>query len=212
MNENDTKNFAYCVMMYDSMNLHVSSHNKNMNQSVRREDIESVNSFYNVYLNKLPFQYCFRMAAIGVLGFILAGVMYFNNIGFWKVLIWLSWGFFVGGTLMLFIDIFIDGFFGLKIAYRFFANILGHKGYNIVVKNKSGNNVLEFFAEESEKSQITNFIKSLKKESINEVKNPVVFENNNDKFIKIEKLAELHMQGLLSDEEFQKMKSQLLDI
>jgi len=212
MNENDTKNFTYCAMNYDSATLHVYAHNKNMHQSVRREDIDNVNSFYNVYLNKLPSQYCFRIAGTGVLGFILAGVLYFNNFGFWKILIWPSWGLFVGGFLMLFIEIFIDGLFGLKIVYRFFAYLFGHKGYNIVVKNKSGNNILEFFAEESEKNQITNFISSLKKDAVNEVKNIVVIENDNDKVNKIEKLAELHRQGVLTDEEFQKMKSQLLGI
>lgn len=210
MNENGTKNFTYCVMKYDSVNLLVSSHNRKMNQSIRREDIENVSSFYNVYLNKLPIQYCFRMAAIGILGFILSGVMYFNNIEFWKILIWLSWVFFVGGSLILFIDIFIDGLFGLKIAYKFFANILGHKGYNIVVKNKSGNNVLEFFAEESEKSQIINFIKSLKKNAFVEINHSGLLESNNDNINKIEKLAELNKQGVLTDDEFQKMKKQLL--
>jgi fructose-1-phosphate kinase PfkB-like protein len=152
------------------------------------------------------------MAAIGILGFILSGVMYFNNIEFWKILIWLSWVFFVGGSLMLIIDVFIDGLFGLKIAYRFFANILGHKGYNIVVKNKSGNNVLEFFAEESEKSQIINFIKSLKKNAFVEINHSVPNESNNDNINKIEKLAELHKQGVLTDHEFQKMKKQLLGL
>lgn len=212
MNENGTKNFMYFVMKYDSLDLHVSSHNRSMNQSIRRGDIENVSSFYNVYLNKLPFQYCFRMAAIGVLGLILSGVMYFNHIEFWKILIWLSWVFFVGGALMLFIDVFIDGLFGFNIAYRFFASIIGHKGYNIVVKNKSGNNLLEFFAEESEKDQITYFIKSLKKNASNEINHSVPLEISNDNINKIEKLVELHKQGLLTDDEFQKMKSQLLGI
>ena len=212
MNKSGSKNFTYYLMKYDSTNLYVSSHNNKMNQSIRREDIENINSFYNVYLNKLPIQYCFRMAALGILGFIISGVLYFNELALWKILIWVSWVFFVGGSLMLLVDIFIDGLFGLNIAYRFFASILGHKGYNIVVKNKSGNNVLEFFAEESEKSQITNFIKSLKKNASNEINHSVPLESNNDNINKIEKLAELHKQGVLTDDEFQKMKRQLLGI
>jgi hypothetical protein len=212
MTDSGNKNFTYCSFDYDSDSLKASSHNNNFNQSVKRDEIENVNSFYNIYLNKLPLQYCFRMLAIGLLGFIALGFLGFKDFGLWKILIWVSWGFFVGGVLLLLIDIFIDSLFGFRIAYRFFATFLGYKGYDIVVKNKSGNNVLEIFAEESEKSQISNFIISLKKDSIIEAKKIIQNQNGNDKLNQIEKLAELHQQGLLTHDEFQKMKRQLLGI
>lgn len=212
MKDNGTKSFSYCVIKYDEVNLNLTSHNQGVNQTVKREDVDTVNSFYNIYLPKQPFNYCFRMAGFGILGFILTAVLFFNDIAFWKILIWLSWGLFVGGAILLFIDLFIDGLLGLNIAYRFFANFVGHKGYDVIVKNKTGISVLEFFSDENEINEITRFIKSLKKEKKIEKQHTIQTQSSNDSLNQIQKLAEMHKQGLLTDEEFSQMKKQLLGI
>jgi hypothetical protein len=212
MKDSGTKTFSYCVIRYDDVNLNLTSHNNSVNQTVKREDIEIVNSFYKVYLLKQPINYCFRLAGFGILGFILTGILFFKNIAFWKILIWLSWVLFVGGGMLLFIEIFIDGLLGLNIAYRFFAFFVGHKGYDVIVKNKNGISVLEFFSDENEINEITRFIKSLKKEKKREKQHTIQTLSSNDSFIQIEKLAELHRQGLLTVDEFSQMKKQLLGI
>lgn len=96
MKDSGTKTFSGYVIRYDDATVNLTSHNQSVNQTAKREDIEIINTYFKTYLLRQPFHYVFRMTGFGILGFILTGILMYQGIAFWKVLIWLSWTLFVG--------------------------------------------------------------------------------------------------------------------
>lgn len=160
-------------------------------------------------LSKIELVYCFQIAAIGLILSIIGLLIsiktdnnYILNIGL---------GLFYFSLFLCFSIMILDGLLGLKIAKPILISIFGKDILRVVVQNIYGGNSLEFFILPDEKSKIPKFedYKLDKIYNVDNVKNSYIGKNNIDD---IEKLATLKDKGILSQEEFDLKKKQILGL
>ena len=224
--ETGSKDFTYCNISYNATNVKITNHNDSSSQSMKREDIGAVNFEYNEHLNLDESNYTFRWMGISVLAGIIPLIMFiFAGINESEGVLKKSWNIFliccysfIAGGLLLFVDIVWDTAFGTNLAFKFYSYFFGHKGYDIFINNKFGIEGIVCFAEKSEKSSVLKFIKKKKKEkkvvreTVAQKINPKESNSaaSSSKVKQIQEFAELHKQGLITDEEFKAEKLKIL--
>jgi hypothetical protein len=208
---NKTIEFSTGKLIINETNISFHQNRGNVNNvnTIGRENIGHMNKQSMRLLPHVDFVYIFRIAILGValiiLGFIIAmkSDMYF--------LVQIGCIFIIFAGFLMFSSLFIDGLLGLKVAESILLMLFGVDAYRIVVQNIFGGNNLIFLIRDDEISKIPKF-EDYKLEKIHKVENtksPETAANNIDD---IEKLANLRDKGILSQEEFDLKKKQILGI
>lgn len=177
--------------------------------TIARENIGHTDLEPMRLLTKVDLVYGFQTAAIGfVLGIIGLVIAISSNVFF---LLYLGMAVFFFGAFLVFSVIWLDGLLGLNVAKPILFSIFGKDAMRIVVQNIYGGNNLQFFILPDEKSKIPKFedYKLDKIYNVDNVKNSDIGKNNIDD---IEKLATLKDKGILSQEEFDLKKKQILGL
>lgn len=160
-------------------------------------------------LTKVDFVYCFRIAAIGlivsIVGLFLGGIL--ENFFF----LYLGLGFIFFSVFLLFSSIWLDSILGLNVANSILLYLFGVDVVRVTVQNIFGGNNLVFLVPISEKNKIPKF-EDYKIDKIYSVKSS---ENNlreNKNLDDLEKIATLKDKGILTQEEFELKKKQILGL
>ena len=160
-------------------------------------------------LPKTDVVYCFQIAAIGIiaiiLGFIMGGLI--NNFG----LAYLGFALLFFGAALLLCVIWVDALLGIKVAEPILLAIYGVNVIRVVVQNIYGGNNLQFFVGIDEELKIPDF-ETYKTEKIYVTQSLKPADTKSSSFDDIEKLAELRDKGVLSQEEFESKKKQILGL
>lgn len=181
------------------------------NQTLKRSLIGGITNQSFVYLPRMTFQYGFRFGFGGLLAVIISALFYNTLPSF------LSFVLQYGGILslifglgLIIIDVAIDGLFGTNIALSILQSMFGVKGQLITISNANGGKGIEFCIPQNELSRTTQ-IESLKIEEQLTQNQTVIIEKKSD-FGDLEKLAELKEKGIITEEEFNKKKADLLGL
>lgn len=155
-------------------------------------------------LRLMPIMYGFRLGAIAIVPIILSFV--FKN----HFMSWIGTIMMCSAFLIVFGDIF-GRLFGLTLIESILMRIIGNEFTEVRVQNTSGQD-MEFYILPEEKSK-TRSIANLrieKKEKIESSVTPTTSTANESNLDKLKKIGELYKSGLLSEEEFNQKKSELL--
>lgn len=180
--------------------------------TIGRENIGHTETQEMRVLPNVDFVYCMRMAVIGVILFGVGITVGLITNSFFVMYIG---GLFMLFALFLYVGIFwLDGLLGLNIARPILISIFGVDAVRVVVQNIYGGNNLHFFVLKDEKRKIPKFEeykldKVYKTESLNTT--PPVQEISSSNLDELKKLGELYQSGVLTKEEFEKKKKELLN-
>jgi hypothetical protein len=113
-----------------------------------------------------------------------------------------------------FVFIFFDAMLQLNLARTLIAKVWSYKGYAVTIRNNSGNNILFYtdLTELKKIKEVENKISELKlflsstKETATNGQQPV----SNSNLDELKKLAELFASGIITQEEFDMKKRELL--
>ena len=92
--------------------------------------------------------------------------------------------------------------------------MFGENGYEVVIQNNSGNNNLIFYISKSELDEVkklNSLLDEVKQSNSGAIESKETVSNSQD-ISSLEKLAELRDKGILTEDEFQKKKAQMLGI
>lgn len=209
--ENKTIEFSTGKLIITEKNIsfHQNIGNPHNVNTIGRENIGHTDLQDMRLLTKVDFVYCFQTAAIGLI-LSIVGLIIGISSNFYFIL-YLGLGLIFFGAFLLFSVLWLDGLLGLNVARPILLSIFGIDAIRIVVQNIYGGNNLQFFILPDEKSKIPKFedYKRDKIYSVENVNDPQSGKNNIDD---IEKLAVLRDKGILSQEEFDLKKKQILGI
>ena len=209
--ENKTISFSTGNLIINDKNIsfHLKGGNvKNVN-TIGRENIGHQDKQPMRLLPKSEFVYIFRNAIIGivvvVVGFIIAVSSQFF------LFVYLGLGFLFFAFFLYFAWMWLDSILGLNIAKPIMLSLYGVNAIRVVVQNIYGGNNLQFFLRLDEESKIPNFedYKLDKIYNVDNVKKSDTVKNNLDD---IEKIAALRDKGILTQEEFDLKKKQILGL
>ncbi|WP_411894273.1 SHOCT domain-containing protein [Winogradskyella sp. A2] len=210
----EKREFDYCIVNNDENRLLIEYYDNKGSQSIQRNDIGEISSFYNVYLKRQPLQYGLRALGLGfaiiIIGLIIAAAVG----GFGIFITWIGIILAIVTILSLLIEAYVDPLLGTNYGLKMCNSIFGIESYKMTVKHENGNEAIHLYVSPDEKEEFLKYINSLKKES---VMNKLADKNNesnrdgND-MEDIEKLAELHKKGIITDKEFAAKKKQILGI
>lgn len=194
----------------------ISFHKKNVrfnnSDTISRENIGHVDNQFMKVLPNSEFVHCFQLAFIGLIITILGLFLYAYS----KNLL-----VFYGGLAMiifsgalLFVFLYLDKILGLRIATPILYSLFGVDAYRIIVQNIYGGDNLQFLIKKEELPLLPNFIE-FKKDKIYKTEtqtNQNETNTNNNVYEDIFKLGALRDSGLISNEEFELKKKQILGI
>jgi len=208
--ENKTIIFSTGKLIINDVN--ISFHLKNGNvrdvNTIARENIGFVDKQPMRLLPLTEFVYIFRVALIGVLVTIL-GLLIGYKI---DTLILFYFGimiiFFAG--FLMFSYLWIDSILGLKIATPILLNIFGVDAIRVVIQNIYGGNNLQFLIGKDEINKLPLF-DDYKIDKTHSKKN-LIKEESHHNYDDIEKLSVLKDKGLITLEEFELKKKQILGL
>lgn len=202
------------TFLHDSLNVKASNYNSSINYT----NLDNY-TYENVSLPRVtPFSLAVRTLVFGwILAFIILipvkdewGALFFTANAFDIFLAWLSMIVFAGSFLisaLLFWGFVVSAAMQTSFLSRFINNYFSDHRLFIIIGNKSGNNI-QFYAFDDEISKI----KEIEKEVSNRKK---LTENNavqDDFFSDIKKIKKLLEENLLTQEEFESKKKQLLGL
>jgi hypothetical protein len=178
--------------------------------TIHRENIGHQDKQKMRLLPKQEFVYIFRNFIIGVIISIVGFIFGLYSNYFILLYIGLALIFFAG--FLYFSWMWLDTILGLNIARPIFLSLYGVDAVRVVVQNIYGGNNLQFLVRQEEQSKIPKF-ESFKKEKVYSVENVSNTETNkNGNLDDLEKIAELLKKGILTQEEFELKKKQILGI
>lgn len=209
--ENKTISFSTGNLIINEKNIsfHLNGGNANNVNTIGRENIGHLDKQPMRLLPKVDVVYCFQTAVIGVI-LAIVGLILGVSTNFYII-------FYVGialiffGAFLLFSVLWLDGLLGLNVAKPILLSLYGVDAVRVVVQNIYGGNNLQFFIRLDEQSKIPKFedYKLEKIYNVENIKSPETGKNNIDD---IEKLAALRDKGIISQEEFDLKKKQILGI
>ncbi|MCW1148037.1 SHOCT domain-containing protein [Flavobacterium lacisediminis] len=178
----------------------ISYYNGNQHQTIERKCIGTIKTIEKTFLQKDSFTYSLRLIFFSLVVFALALI---TSIGFLTYL-----GLFI--CAYGFIALFVNVFFGL-IGYRDASNFLirvifGIRGYEVTIHNNCGAKNIIFNIDKSDKNKIN----SIDQYRISANEKPVIETALN--LNELEKLAELLKKGIITEEEFNIKKKQILGL
>ena len=178
--------------------------NRNVN-TIARYNIGNVEIQNMRVLDGPTLIYIFRTALFGIIFFIIGLIVAFTSK--LTLFLWVGNGLIIFSVFMLFSYFIIEVILGIHFVTRFFMRIYGVDATRIVIQNLSGGNNMLFFVHEKEKDKLPKF-KDLKTEKIDTVQ---IVNQKND-IDDLAKLGELLKSGLITQEDFDKKKNQILGI
>ena len=209
--ENKTISFSTGNLIINEKNIsfHLNGGNANNVNTIGRENIGHLDKQPMRLLPKADFVYCFQTAVIGVI-LAIVGLILGISTNFY-IILYVGIALIFFGAFLLFAMLWLDGLLGLSVAKPILLSLYGVDAVRVVVQNIYGGNNLQFFVRLDEQSKIPKFedYKLEKVYNVENVKNSETGKNNIDD---IEKLAALRDKGILSQEEFDLKKKQILGI
>lgn len=209
--ENKTISFSTGNLIINEKNIsfHLNGGNANNVNTIGRENIGHLDKQPMRLLPKADFVYCFQTAVIGVI-LAIVGLIFGISTNFY-IILYVGIALIFFGGFLLFAMLWLDGLLGLSVAKPILLSLYGVDAVRVVVQNIYGGNNLQFFVRLDEQSKIPKFedYKLEKVYNVENVKNSETGKNNIDD---IEKLAALRDKGILSQEEFDLKKKQILGI
>lgn len=210
--ENKTILFSTGRLIINDSNISFHSNLVRVNNvnTISRENIGHQDKQKMRLLPKQEFVYIFRNFIIGVVvsivGFMFG--LYYNY--FVLLYIGLALIFFAG--FLFFSWMWLDTMLGLNIARPIFLSLYGVDAIRVVVQNIYGGNNLQFLVRQDEQSKIPKF-ETFKIEKIYSVENVMDSElKEKHNLDNIERLADLLSKGILTQNEFEIKKKQILDL
>jgi hypothetical protein len=193
---------------------HISFHSNLVNvnnvNTINRENIGHQDKQKMRLLPKQEFVYIFRCFILGTILSLVGLVFglyseYF--IGLYVGLFLILFAFF-----LYFSWFWLDTMLGLKVGKPIFLSLFGVDAVRVVVQNIYGGNNLQFLVRSDEQSRIPKF-EAYKKEKIYSVENTTKTESNEKGNLDdIERLADLLQKGILTQNEFDLKKKQILGL
>lgn len=107
----------------------------------------------------------------------------------------------------------LESYFESNLIFSFLSNYFSKKGYRVSIGNKSGNNI-DFFTDLDELHKIKKLEKKIS-ELNNLIKNTLNVKGSQkapSHFDELRTLAELHKDGIISEDEYKKKKSEILNL
>ena len=133
-------------------------------------------------------------------------------LGVLTIIVFLSTILFSG---LVFYGFIFNAILGFNIADKIVQNYFSNKGWQIILGNKSGNNIKVYAnIDEIEKvKQLENIISDIKKNYIAEpiLQNEITKSFPSDYLAELTKLNELYKQGILTEAEFTNKKTEILN-
>jgi hypothetical protein len=182
-------------------------------QSLNLEQVGRVNYSEFVYLKRLPMQFGFRYGALGLLIYIAAVIIAYT-LDSQTLMTLFSLLFLVTLLISVFLvfgEMFLDGLLGMNVVYPLCQKLFGEQGFEVIIQDRTGSSNIHFFVGLGEEQKIKNINTLLDKHKINLPKNSTAGGKSSD-LEDLAKLAELKEKGIISEEEFQAKKSQILDL
>jgi hypothetical protein len=173
------------------------------NVSMYRWQIGKVDVVTSKELNHQPFIYGFRLGGISI-GFVILTFIFKSHLFEWVSLISV-----ILAIIIVFGDLIL-GLFGINIIHNILLNFLGQNSTKVRIQNTSGQDI-EFYILPSEKTKARSIV-DLRIEKYIDEKPKTDDTTNHDAISQIEKLYSLKEKGIITEEEFEKKKSKLLDI
>lgn len=165
-------------------------------QSMERYDMGNINSENFSYLGILPIQIALRSLFLGVIFAVLSIIIGVEAISILGVVM------IIFGLITFNLDLWVDGLMGTKFAYRLCSYLFAGKGYKITIQNNTGGEHIVFYIALDQLSQALNIESCRLKE-----KPTTQAIGIND----LEKISELFQKGILTEEEFNLKKKQILN-
>lgn len=198
---------------------YISFHKKNVrfnnSDTISRENIGHVDKQSMRVLPNSEFVHCFQLAFIGLIITIL-GLFVFvyskNLLVFYGGLVMI-----IFSGALLFVFLYLDKILGLRLATPILYSLFGVDAYKIIVQNIYGGDNLQFFIKKEELSLLPDFLE-FKKDKIYKTETQTnqnqgnETNTNNNAYEDIFKLGALRDSGLISNEEFELKKKQILGI
>ncbi len=210
--DNKTITFSTGRLIINDSNISFHSNLVRVNNvnTINRENIGHQDKQKMRLLPKQEFVYIFRNFIIGVIVSIVGFIFGLYSNYFILLYIGLALIFFAG--FLYFSWMWLDTILGLNIARPIFLSLYGVDAVRVVVQNIYGGNNLQFLVRQEEHSKIPKF-ESFKKEKVYSVENVSNKETNKiGNLDDLEKIAELLKKGILTQEEFDLKKKQILGI
>jgi len=209
--ENKTIPFSTGNLIINEKNIsfHLNGGNANNVNTIGRENIGHLDKQPMRLLPKADFVYCFQTAVIGVI-LAIVGLILGISTNFY-IILYMGIALIFFGAFLLFAMLWLDGLLGLSVAKPILLSLYGVDTVRVVVQNIYGGNNLQFFVRLDEQSKIPKF-EDYKLEKVYNVENAKSSETGKNNIDDIEKLAALRDKGILSQEEFDLKKKQILGI
>ena len=174
--------------------------------SISRENIGHTDIQLLSILPFVEFVYFFRLAIIGVAPAII-GVILGAKIDS-LFLFYIGIGFIFFAAALLFTWLWIDNLLGLKIASPILLGLFGVDACRVIVQNIYGENNLDFFVRADEKDKLPKF----EIYKIQKIKQEENIQFNSNPLDDIQKLSDLRDRNIITNEEFEIKKKQILGL
>jgi hypothetical protein len=210
--ENKTITFSTGRLIINEKNISFHSNLVRVNNvnTIGRENIGHQDKQKMRLLPKQEFVYIFRCFIIGTILSIVGFVFGLYSEHFVVLYIGLLFIFFA--CFLYFSWFWLDTMLGLKIGKPIFLSLFGVDAVRVVVQNIYGGNNLQFLVRQDEQSKIPKF-ETFKLEKIYSVENITKSETNEKGNLDdLERLAELLKKGIVTQDEFDLKKKQILGL
>jgi hypothetical protein len=210
--ENKTITFSTGKLIINETNISFHSYLARVNNvnTISRENIGHQDKQKMRLLPKQEFVYIFRCFIIGTILSIVGFI--FGLYSEYFIVLYIGLLFIFFACFLYFSWFWLDTMLGLKIGKPIFLSLFGVDAVRVVVQNIYGGNNLQFLVRQEEQSKIPKF-ESFKKEKVYSVENVSNIETNkNGNLDDLEKIAELLKKGILTQDEFDLKKKQILGI
>ena len=184
-------------------------HNKvilNKANTISRENIGHTDIQLLRILPFVEFVYFFRLAIIGVLFAIIGVILGVKTDSYF--LFYIGIGFIFFAAALLFTWLWIDNLLGLKIASPILLGLFGVDACRVIVQNIYGENNLDFFVRADEKDKLPKF----EIYKIQKIKQEENIQFNSNPLDDIQKLSDLRDRNIITNEEFEIKKKQILGL
>lgn len=191
------------------VSFHVHNGRANTINTIGRENIGHTELHNMRVLPKDTIIYCFRMFFLGlaflILGFIVKAI---NDSEFmiWGGIVFIFFSFY-----LLFSILVLDGMLGLNVTVPILLRFFGVDATRVVVQNIYGGNNLMFLVRQDERKNVPKF-EEYKLEKIYTVESTNKSKSDSNGIDDLEKIAALKEKGIITQEEFELKKKQILGL
>lgn len=209
--ENTTISFSTGSLIINDNNISFHSNGRNINNvnTIGRENIGHQDKQPMRLLPKDEIVYVFRNAIIGIIVVIVGFIIAVSSQFF--LFVYIGLGFLFFAFFLYFAWMWLDSILGLNVAKPIMLSLYGVNAVRVVVQNIYGGNNLQFFVRLDEESKIPKF-EDYKLDKIYNVDNVKKSDTGKNNLDDIEKIAALRDKGILTQEEFDLKKKQILGL